>query len=109
VEAGFKVDGVNIVAADRRVVGHVRMESVPSPYNYALMLPQSAINQCDSLDAAQAWRNSNQFKSARKIGDQYARSAPRDRGPPPITLGSSSRLLQGPDLDDAMRDRARGQ
>jgi 2-polyprenyl-6-methoxyphenol hydroxylase-like FAD-dependent oxidoreductase len=41
VEAGFKVDGVDIVAADRRVVGHVKMESVPSPYNYALMLPQS--------------------------------------------------------------------
>jgi 2-polyprenyl-6-methoxyphenol hydroxylase-like FAD-dependent oxidoreductase len=41
VEAGFKVDGVNIVAADRRVVGHLKMESVPSPYNYALMLPQS--------------------------------------------------------------------
>ena len=41
VEAGFKVHGVNILAADRRVVGHVTMESVPSPYNYALMLPQS--------------------------------------------------------------------
>ena len=41
IEAGFKVDGVNIVAADHRVVGHVKMESVPSPYNYALMLPQS--------------------------------------------------------------------
>ena len=41
VEAGFKVDGVNIVAPDRRVVGHVKMDSVPSPYNYALMLPQS--------------------------------------------------------------------
>lgn len=41
IEAGFKVDGVDIVAADRRVVGHVKMESVPSPYNYALMLPQS--------------------------------------------------------------------
>jgi 2-polyprenyl-6-methoxyphenol hydroxylase-like FAD-dependent oxidoreductase len=41
IEAGFKVDGVDIVTADRRVVGHVKMESVPSPYNYALMLPQS--------------------------------------------------------------------
>jgi 2-polyprenyl-6-methoxyphenol hydroxylase-like FAD-dependent oxidoreductase len=41
VEAGFKVGGVNIVTADRRVVGHVKMDSVPSPYNYALMLPQS--------------------------------------------------------------------
>jgi 2-polyprenyl-6-methoxyphenol hydroxylase-like FAD-dependent oxidoreductase len=41
VEAGFKVDGVNIVAPDGRVVGHVKMDSVPSPYRYALMLPQS--------------------------------------------------------------------
>src|SRR6202789_367589 len=41
VEAGFKVHGVDIVSADRRVVGHVKMDSVPSPYNYALMLPQS--------------------------------------------------------------------
>jgi 2-polyprenyl-6-methoxyphenol hydroxylase-like FAD-dependent oxidoreductase len=41
VEAGFKVDGVNIVAADGAVVGHVKMDSVASPYPYALMLPQS--------------------------------------------------------------------
>jgi 2-polyprenyl-6-methoxyphenol hydroxylase-like FAD-dependent oxidoreductase len=41
VEAGFKVDGVNIVAADGAVVGHVKMNSAPSPYPYALMLPQS--------------------------------------------------------------------
>jgi 2-polyprenyl-6-methoxyphenol hydroxylase-like FAD-dependent oxidoreductase len=41
VEAGFKVDGVNIVAADGAVVGHVKMDSAPSPYPYALMLPQS--------------------------------------------------------------------
>ncbi len=41
VEAGFKVDGVNIVAADNALVGRVRMDSVASPYPYALMLPQS--------------------------------------------------------------------
>jgi 2-polyprenyl-6-methoxyphenol hydroxylase-like FAD-dependent oxidoreductase len=41
VEAGFKVDGVNIVGANGVVVGHVRMDSVASPYPYALMLPQS--------------------------------------------------------------------
>jgi 2-polyprenyl-6-methoxyphenol hydroxylase-like FAD-dependent oxidoreductase len=35
VEAGFKVGGVNIVAADGAVVGHVRMDSVASPYPYA--------------------------------------------------------------------------
>jgi 2-polyprenyl-6-methoxyphenol hydroxylase-like FAD-dependent oxidoreductase len=41
VAAGFKVDGVNIVAPDGDVVGHVKMDLVPSPYRYALMLPQS--------------------------------------------------------------------
>jgi 2-polyprenyl-6-methoxyphenol hydroxylase-like FAD-dependent oxidoreductase len=41
VEAGFKVGGVNIIAPGGRLVGHVKMDSVPSPYNYALMLPQS--------------------------------------------------------------------
>jgi 2-polyprenyl-6-methoxyphenol hydroxylase-like FAD-dependent oxidoreductase len=41
VEAGFKVNGVNIVEANGAVVGHVRMDSVASPYPYALMLPQS--------------------------------------------------------------------
>jgi 2-polyprenyl-6-methoxyphenol hydroxylase-like FAD-dependent oxidoreductase len=41
VEAGFKVDGVNIVAPGGQVIGHVRMDSVASPYPYALMLPQS--------------------------------------------------------------------
>ena len=41
VDAGFKVDGVNIVAPGGHVVGHVNMDSLQSPYRYALMLPQS--------------------------------------------------------------------
>jgi 2-polyprenyl-6-methoxyphenol hydroxylase-like FAD-dependent oxidoreductase len=41
VEAGLRAGRVNIIAPDGHVVGHVRMDSVPSPYNYALMLPQS--------------------------------------------------------------------
>jgi 2-polyprenyl-6-methoxyphenol hydroxylase-like FAD-dependent oxidoreductase len=41
VESGFKVNGVNIVESNGAVVGHVRMDSVASPYPYALMLPQS--------------------------------------------------------------------
>ncbi len=41
VEAGFKVDGVNIVAPEGHLIGHVKMDSVASPYPYALMLPQS--------------------------------------------------------------------
>jgi uncharacterized protein (DUF1330 family) len=32
-----------------------------------------AINQFDSVEAAQAWRNSDQYKEARKIGDKYAK------------------------------------
>ena len=31
-----------------------------------------AIQQFDSIEAAQAWRNSGQYKEARKIGDKYA-------------------------------------
>ena len=34
-----------------------------------------AINAFDSLDAAQAWRNSDQFKQARKVGDNTRSSA----------------------------------
>ena len=41
VEAGFKVGAVNIIAPGGHVVGHVKMDAVPSPYHYALMLPQS--------------------------------------------------------------------
>jgi 2-polyprenyl-6-methoxyphenol hydroxylase-like FAD-dependent oxidoreductase len=41
VESGFKVDAVNFIAGDDKVVGHVSMTSVRSPYPYALMLPQS--------------------------------------------------------------------
>src|SRR6202042_2326129 len=41
VEAGFKVRAVNIIAPGGHVVGHVKMDAVPSPFNYALMLPQS--------------------------------------------------------------------
>jgi 2-polyprenyl-6-methoxyphenol hydroxylase-like FAD-dependent oxidoreductase len=41
IEAGFKARGVNIIAPGGHVVGHVKMDAVPSPYNYALMLPQS--------------------------------------------------------------------
>jgi heme-degrading monooxygenase HmoA len=31
-----------------------------------------AVNQFDSLDAVRAWRNSDQFKEARRVGDKYA-------------------------------------
>src|SRR5579863_1675875 len=40
VQAGFKAEAVNFIAGDK-VIGRVSMESVRSPYNYGLMLPQS--------------------------------------------------------------------
>jgi 2-polyprenyl-6-methoxyphenol hydroxylase-like FAD-dependent oxidoreductase len=41
IDAGFKMLGVNIVASTGELMGRVRMDSVHSPYRYALMLPQS--------------------------------------------------------------------
>ena len=40
IEAGFKVDAVSFLTGDK-VVGRVSMDSVASPFPYALMLPQS--------------------------------------------------------------------
>src|SRR5277367_1269685 len=40
INAGFKVGAVNFLTGEK-VVGHVSMDSVQSPYPYALMLPQS--------------------------------------------------------------------
>ncbi len=40
VDAGFKVDAVNMITGDK-TIGHASMASVQSPYPYALMLPQS--------------------------------------------------------------------
>jgi 2-polyprenyl-6-methoxyphenol hydroxylase-like FAD-dependent oxidoreductase len=40
LEAGFKVDAVSFLAGQERI-GRVTMESVDSPYPYALMIPQS--------------------------------------------------------------------
>jgi 2-polyprenyl-6-methoxyphenol hydroxylase-like FAD-dependent oxidoreductase len=41
VQAGFKALAVNFVANDGKLMGHVSMDSVKSPYPYGLMLPQS--------------------------------------------------------------------
>src|SRR5271163_1120915 len=40
IDAGYKALAVNFIAADK-VVGRVSMETIQSPYPYALMLPQS--------------------------------------------------------------------
>ncbi|HEX3350960.1 MAG TPA: FAD-dependent monooxygenase, partial [Acetobacteraceae bacterium] len=39
IDAGFKVGAVNFIAG-HQAIGHLSMDSVESPYPYALMLPQ---------------------------------------------------------------------
>jgi uncharacterized protein (DUF1330 family) len=63
VQASIKAAGGRLVAAGQNVVVY----EGPSPGT------RVAINAFDSLDAAQAWRNSDQFKEARKVGDKYAK------------------------------------
>jgi uncharacterized protein (DUF1330 family) len=63
VQASIKASGGRLVAAGQNFV----VLEGPSPGT------RVAINQFDSLDAAQAWRNSAEFKAARKIGDKYAK------------------------------------
>ncbi len=62
-EASIKASGGRLIATGRNIVVH----EGPSPGT------RVAINAFDSLDAAQAWRNSDQFKEARKVGHKYAR------------------------------------
>jgi uncharacterized protein (DUF1330 family) len=63
VQASIKASGGRLVASGRNIVVY----EGPSPGT------RVAINAFDSLDAAQAWRNSDQFKQARKVGDKYAK------------------------------------
>jgi uncharacterized protein (DUF1330 family) len=63
VQASIKASGGRLVAAGRNIVVY----EGPSPGT------RVAINAFDSLDAAQAWRDSDQFKQARKVGDKYAK------------------------------------
>ncbi len=63
VQASIKASGGRLVAAGRNIVVY----EGPPPGT------RVAINAFDSLDAAQAWRNSDQFKQARKVGDKYAK------------------------------------
>jgi uncharacterized protein (DUF1330 family) len=62
-QASIKASGGRLVAASQNIV----VFEGPSPGT------RVAINQFDSLDAVQAWRNSDQFKEARKVGDKYAK------------------------------------
>jgi len=62
-QASIKASGGRLVAAGQKIV----VFEGPPPGT------RVAINAFDSLDAAQAWRNSDQFKQARKVGDKYAK------------------------------------
>jgi uncharacterized protein (DUF1330 family) len=62
-QASIKESGGHLVPAGQNVV----VLEGPSPGT------RVAINQFESLDAVQMWRNSDQFEAARKIGDKYAR------------------------------------
>ena len=62
-QASIKASGGRLVAAGQNIVVY----EGPSPGT------RVAINRFDSLDAVQAWRNSDRFKEARKVGDRYAK------------------------------------
>ncbi len=62
-QASIKASGGRLVAAGQNIVVY----EGPSPGT------RVAINAFDSLDAVQAWRNSDPFKEARKVGDKYAK------------------------------------
>jgi uncharacterized protein (DUF1330 family) len=63
VQASIKAAGGRLIAAGQNIL----VFEGPSPGT------RVAINRFDSVEAAQAWRNSDQFKEARKIGDKYAK------------------------------------
>ncbi|HEY1863155.1 MAG TPA: DUF1330 domain-containing protein [Roseiarcus sp.] len=62
-QALIRASGGHLMAAGQKVVG---LEGSP-PAVWA------SIIRCDSINAAQAWRNSDQYKEARKVGDKYAK------------------------------------
>jgi uncharacterized protein (DUF1330 family) len=62
-QASIKASGGRLVAAGQNIVVY----EGPSPGT------RVAINAFASLDAVQAWRNSDQYKEARKVGDKYAK------------------------------------
>src|SRR5271165_171414 len=61
-QASIKAAGGHLLAAGQHIVA---LEGTPPK-------TRVAINQFDSMDAVQNWRNSAQFKEARQVGDKYA-------------------------------------
>jgi uncharacterized protein (DUF1330 family) len=62
-QASIRAAGGRLVAAGQNIV----VFEGPPPG------ARVAINAFDSIEAAQAWRNSDGFKEARKVGDKYAK------------------------------------
>jgi uncharacterized protein (DUF1330 family) len=62
-QATIKNSGGKLLAAGQKVTA---LEGEPPK-------PRVAIQMWDSLEKAQAWRNSAEYKEARKIGDKYAK------------------------------------
>lgn len=63
VQASIKAAGGRLIAGGQNIV----VFEGPSPG------ARVAINRFDNLDAVRAWRNSDQYKEARKVGDKYAK------------------------------------
>ena len=62
-QASIKNSGGKLLAAGQKVT---TLEGAPPK-------PRVAIQVWDSLEKAQAWRNSAEYKKAREIGDKYAK------------------------------------
>jgi uncharacterized protein (DUF1330 family) len=62
-QASIKAAGGRLIAAGQNII----VFEGPSPGT------RVAINAFDNLATAQAWRNSDSFKEARKVGDKYAK------------------------------------
>jgi uncharacterized protein (DUF1330 family) len=62
-QASIRAAGGHLLAAGQNIVA---FEGAPPK-------TRVSINQFDSLEATQNWRNSAQFMEARKVGDKYAK------------------------------------
>lgn len=62
-QAAIKAAGGHLLAASQNIVA---LEGAPPK-------TRVSINQFDSMEAVANWRNSPQFKEARKVGDKYAK------------------------------------
>jgi uncharacterized protein (DUF1330 family) len=62
-QALIKAAGGHLLAAGQNIVS---FEGAPPK-------TRVSINRFDSMEAAQIWRNSSQYKEARKVGDKYAK------------------------------------